>query len=454
MSIQQKAHALYQRTMSSNFLKSVLTLSSGMVVAQGINFLGMPVVGRVYSPAAMGDYTVITTNANVIMSVACLGMMTVFMLPEKDEEAKGLSRLVTYSTLLLTTLSVLGLWVGSGFYRIFQTEETAYTLSLLVLWLYIVFYTISNICYAYANRQKLYQVMFWNPIITASINVSCGIFFGLLGWGFLGYTSAHILSFIINILHLIHFANPYKGIPGSKYRCLPLLKKYRRFPLYQMPANAVSSVGQQIPIQMIEAFYSSSVLGMYSMARKILSLPTVLLATPINRVYFQEASQRYSKGEDIGDLSFKILKTNLKIAILPISVLILFGEIIFSLFLGKQWEEAGTFAAILSVYYLVSFCSSCLSGGLVIIRRNFLNLYISIFALFLNVGLFMVVHKFRISVYASLILISSLDIFQNLLTNGIFLYLAGTSIRDYCFFIVKYIILPLTILWTFRLLIL
>ena len=60
MNIYQRFQSLWRRILSSGFLKSVLTLSSGVVVAQGINFLGMPAVGRVYSPAAMGDYTIIT----------------------------------------------------------------------------------------------------------------------------------------------------------------------------------------------------------------------------------------------------------------------------------------------------------------------------------------------------------------------------------------------------------
>ena len=113
---------LFERIRESGFLKSVLTLSSGIVIAQGINFLGMPVVGRVYTPAAIGDYTIITTNANVISAVACLGMMTTFMLPEKDEEARGLSRLVTYSTILITTQAVLVQLLCSDLYRNFSTE--------------------------------------------------------------------------------------------------------------------------------------------------------------------------------------------------------------------------------------------------------------------------------------------------------------------------------------------
>lgn len=454
MNIRQNFHALYQRALSSSFLKSVLTLSSGVVVAQGINFLGIPVVGRVYSPAAMGDYTIITSSAGVISSVACLGMMTVFMLPEKDEEARGLTRLVTYSTLLITTLAVLGLWLCAPFYRIFHTEETPYVLSLAVLWTYIVFNMVSNICYAYVNRRKLYRVMFWNPIITAGINVSCGIAFGLLDWGFLGYTAAHILSFLVNILHLLRHANPYERISDPAFRCLPLLKSYRRFPLYQMPANLVGNISQQIPIQMMEALYSSAALGMYSMAQKILSLPAALLAGPVNRVYYQEASQRYNRGEDIGDFTFKILEANIKTAIVPLMLLILFGEDVFSLFLGKQWRDAGTYAAILSLYTLVSFCSSCVSGGFVIIRRNNLSLFFSFFSLILNVLLLWVVTVSHAGIYTCLMLTSVFEIARNLLVNGLFLKLVGVPVHRFCMFNLKYVVLPFGAAWVLRVLIL
>lgn len=437
---------LFNRIRKSSFLKSVLTLSSGVVIAQGINFLGMPVVGRVYTPAAMGDYTIITTNANVISSVACLGMMTAFMLPEKDEEARGLSRLVTYSTILITTLAVLGLWLCSDLYRIFSTEETPYTTALIVLWLYIISYMVSNICYAYVNRRKLYRVMFWNPVFTTVINVGCGIIFGLLGWGFVGYTAAHILSFGVNILHLMHHANPYEQIGDPAYRCISLLKSYRRFPIYQMPANLIANVGTQIPVQSIEGLYSSAALGMYSMALKILSLPTSLLATPINRVYFQEASRRYSRGEDIGEFSFKVLETNIKIAILPISVLIIFGQWIFAIFLGEQWREAGRFASILGIYELMKFCTSCLSGDFVIIKKNSWNLISSIITLFINLLLLVLCNSvLQLSVFGFLALMSAVMTIKIIGAEAVFFYYVGISMKRYFWFLCKYIVLPFCI---------
>lgn len=450
MKIKETIRKLYKRITGSGFLKSVLTLSSGVVIAQAINFLGMPVVGRVYSPGAIGDYTLITSNAAILSAVACLGMMTSFMLPKEHEEARGLSRLVTISTLLITTLVIGVLWLCSGFFRIFQTEQTSYSVSLLVLWLYIVFFTVSNICYAYVNRHKLYRVMFWNPIITAVVNVGVGIVFGWLGWGFIGYTAAHILSFAINIVHLLCHANAFGKIKSPEYRCLPLLKSYKHFPMHQMPANLISSLSAQLPVQMIEWFFSAAALGMYSMALKILSLPTSLLANPVNRVYFQEASQRYNRGEDIGEFSFKILEANIKLAIIPISILMIFGEWIFSIFLGSQWWEAGTFAAVMGIYQLVLFCSNCLSGYFIIIKKNLWNLFLSFASLGLNLLAMLVAWYFKLPVLSVLAILSVLQTLCILLSQLAFFRYTGFPVKRYLVFCVKYIVIPVILSFGIR----
>ena len=437
---------LYDRIRSSGFLKSVLTLSSGVVVGQAINFIGMPFIGRIYTPAAMGDYALITSSAGVISAVACLGMMTVFMLPERDEEARGLSRLVVYATLLLTTVAGGGLWLLRDSYRIFHTTDTPYSTALLVLWLYIVINTINNICYAYVNRRKLYRVMFWNPVIGAGVNIGLSILFGLLGGGFVGYTMGSILSYCANIVHLILHANPCEKVTNPDYRCLPLLKSYKRFPLFQMPANLISSLSTQVQISMMETLFSSTTLGMYSMALKILSLPSALLATPVNRVYFQEASQRYNRGEDIGEFTFKILKTNIKIAIIPIAILTLFGEEIFSLFLGRQWRDAGTFAAVLGVYQLLLFCSSCTAGGFVILKQNRWNLALSLLSLAMNSLVFLVTRIFFQGQLGScMILLTLSGSLYTLFVNGLFLHMAKMKISRYFRFVVLYIIFPMAV---------
>lgn len=441
---------LKRKLRENNFLKSVLTLSSGVIFAQAINFAGTPFISRIYRPSDIGDYTTITANAGVIGAIACLGMMTAFMLPKKDDEAKALCKLVTISIIFLSSIMIFFLWLIQPYYRFFNVNEISYDLALTILWLYTTFYFVSNICYAYANRQKLYKIMFWNPIIASIVNIITGIIFGLIEATFVGYSFAHIISFAANIIHLLKYANPYKTNEGTKYNFIALLREYKFFPIYQMPANLVSTSKVQIETQMISSLFSSTSLGMYSMAMRILSLPLTLLATPVNRVYYQEANQRYNEGKDIGEFSFNILNANIKIAIIPIVLLIIFGENLFTLFLGEQWGESGNYAAILGIYQIILFCGNCLSGGLTIIRKNNFNLIISVYSLISTIIVYIVAFYYISDIYLLLCLMSIVGISVVLITEGIFFYFTGVKIKKYVYFIFKNIIIPVTFAWIIK----
>lgn len=435
---------IYNRIMSSHFLKSVLTLSSGVVIAQAINFICTPIIGRLYTPAEIGDYTLITSNATVIGAFVCLGMMTALIIPETDKESRSLCKLVSFWTLILTTLVIIVLFFSSPVYKIFELEGITYNIGLITLWTYVIFNTLYNICYAYVNRLKMYKVMFWNPIIGAGINMGVSIALGFTGIGFIGYAVANILSFIFNVIHLVRHANPFvrEQISANSYKQLTL--KYRRFPLFQMPANLIANVGVQMPVWTIKAIYGAGALGMYSMTMRILALPSTLLATPINRVYFQEASQKYNKGEDIGEFSFKILEANIKIAIIPIMIIVIFGQQLFSLFLGAEWAEAGAYASILGIYQLILFCNSCLSGDFVIINKNSWNLISAIATLIIQAILYIVFLKFiDVSVYTFLMTFSIVMILKNVIAQTFFFKYLNFSLKKYYLFILKFIGIPM-----------
>lgn len=441
---------VFNKIMGSSFVKSVMTLSSGIMISQIINFVGMPIVGRIYTPASVGDYSLVVSNAGVISALACLGMMTVFLLPDNDDESKALCRLVTLSTVLISLVAVLLLKLISPVFKVFSAEQASYDVCLIILFFYIVLNTVYSICYSYANRQKLYKAMFASPIILVSGNVITGIVFGLLGWGFVGYSLSHIVSLLVSSLQLMYNANPYSALRTKEYSYKALLIKYKKFPFYQMPANLISSVGQQIPNLLINNLFSASILGMYSMAMKILSLPSTLLSVPINNVYFREATEKYNNGEDIGEFSFRILQAGLKIAVVPMLLLVLLGEELFSIFLGKQWYEAGTYAAVLVLYQLIYFCYNCLSGHFIIIRKNKYNLYFSFYDVASSLFLFAIVSAFNFGIFETLVCLSALKVLGILAFQGIFLKMTGFKIRRYFAMILKYVFVPTLGVWLIR----
>jgi len=180
------------------------------------------------------------------------------------------------------------------------------------------------------------------------------------------------------------------------------------------------------------------------MSIRMLQIPIALIALPVNRVYFQEAARRFSNGEDIGVFSFKLLKTNIKLAIIPISLLVIFGEPLFSLVFGNSWKDAGKYAAILGFYELFFFCASCLSGNFVIIGKQKINLIFSLISVGLNVGVFLLgILIFDRKIEIILIAFIVVNVLYYLINQGLFLCMTGVRLADYLFFALRYVFAPM-----------
>ncbi len=448
--IKHLVSVLQDKIRSNSFFKSVMTLSAGVLVSQVITFLTLPFISRIYGPDILGDYSFLVSNSAIIGVLVCLGLMSAIMIPKEDEEAKGLCRLTVAAVVLLSTLLLTIALLLSGTFQLF-TVNLNYKVACLLLWLYIVFTNVSAVCYAYINRLKMYKVLFWNPVIGVCADVTVSILLGLLGCGLWGYLSGKLLSTLLVTLYMLRRANPFSGKTDDSCSMLNLLRKHRKFPLYQCPANIVDTLAQQLPVQLIKRLFGSAVLGSYSMCMSILGIPVRFLSSPVNRVYYQEATSRYNAGEPIGEFSYKILTANVKTAIIPIALLMIFGEPLFVFFLGSQWKQAGSFAAILGLYQLVVFCSTCLSGNFVIIGKQKLNLFFSVLGIVLNLLAFGIGFLVFGNAYHVLALFALAGTLYKLADIGLFLYYTGIRFSRFLLFVLFYIVCPIAVSLLIRL---
>lgn len=439
--IKHLASELRDKVRNNSFVKSVMTLSAGVLVSQVITFVSLPFISRIYGPGILGDYSFLVSNAAILGVLVCLGLMSAIMIPKEDNEAKGLCRLTVLAVILLSTLLLAVALLLSGTLQLF-TVNLNYKVACLLLWLYIVLTNISAVCYAYTNRLKLYKVLFWNPVIGVCADLAVSILLGLLGCGLWGYLFGKLLSALLTTLYMLRYANPFSGKTDDSYSMLNLLRKHKKFPLYQCPANIVDTLAQQLPVQLVKRLFGSAILGSYSMCMGILGIPVRFLSSPVNRVYYQEAASRYNAGEPIGEFSYKILTANIKTAIIPIALLMIFGEPLFVFFLGAQWEQAGSFAAILGLYQLVVFCSTCLSGNFVIIGKQKLNLFFSVLGIVLNLLAFGIGFFAFGNVYHVLVLFALAGTLYKLADIGLFLYYTGIRFGRFLRFVLFYIACP------------
>lgn len=439
--IRKKVYLYIYTIKHSAFAKNVLTLSAGTLVSQIIALVTKPIIGRIYEQSELGDFAIIGSNSTIIITIAALGLMPAIMIPKCDYDAKNICRLLL-KALLILPLIIIGIAVLlADSIRMFEVAID-YRFACVLMYAYIVTSIFWSVCYAYINRAKLYKVLFWNPTIMSVANATVMITLGALGCGLWGYTLANIIGYTVCSLHLLRFGNPFKLEKNKRVSSVRVLREYKDYAKYLLASNVVSTVGGQIPVQMINRFWGSVVTGSYTMCMSILGLPSKFLAQPINRVFYREAMERYNDGKEIGDFSMKLMMTNIKVALIPVSIIIIFGPSLFSLFLGTKWRQAGEIASIIGVYQLFEFSKNCLNGKYVIIGKPKIILWLNTIYILLISIVFVICNIVNASFYTTLLLYSISGSAFSIADNYIFLKKMRVQTCAYLRYVVLYLLTP------------
>ena len=368
----------YFRKKRSRFVNAVLTLMTGQALGQALGLVTTPIVSRLYDTVAYGDYAIVVSTATVICTISQAGLASAIMMPDSKEEARILLNAASIFQLIISTAVAIFLAL---FWNVLPLAQLSISQSegVLLIWVYSILTNFSNLLRIYMNRLKQYKSLFWNSLISALATLLITIPLGLIDAGFLGFMLAACVSTLICIVQMASRDNPFHKV--SPAQVLSALSEYRRFVVLQLPANLIRTLTQQMPNQLLGAAYGSSALGSFSMSNKILGIPSRLVASPVNTVYFQTAVERRKEGVSLAPFTLKMIKWMMLAWSPIIVVLVAFGEPLFGFVLGEQWQEAGTISALLSLWYALSFCGTCVSYCRVALDRQGVNLAVSIVSL-------------------------------------------------------------------------
>lgn len=363
----------------SEFWASVIKLSAGKLIAQGITLAAALVLSRIYTDSDYGTYGVITSTASIIISVISLAMGSAIMVADTDEDSKRVFTVAYYSQLLLLMLALLGMVALMPVKRFFETN-IPYLAALGLMGLHIALNTLSTMTGVYINRMKLNNVLFWNSLISAGCTVFISIPLGLLGFGFVGLLLASIMAEALCTIQMLRAATPFKRI-RSFAEVKKTFSDCKKFILFQYPSNMMGTFSNNLPDQTLYNRFGDAALGSYTMCNRVFNMPLQLVVAPIQTVYFRTAAQMRDQKEELADFTYGFLKKLMLIAALPIIACMAFGEYIFGFVLGWQWTEAGIIAAIMCPYFLFWFCYNCITYLRVAIGYQKINLYTTLFQL-------------------------------------------------------------------------
>ena len=362
-----------ESTPQSQFSTDVITLVKGMSIALIFTILASPIITRLYGPEAFGLAALFTSITSILVVVACLCYEPAIVLPKSDEEAANIFGLCVLIAVCisLATIPILMVFqqpiiqflnapqLGPFIWLIPPTLLVSGTFLALNLW---------------NTRTKQYVRLSIARIISSFSTTGTQ-----LGFGFLGYATGGVLigatilgqlasTFILG-LHILGTHLSFFKQHITRKGMAEAFKRYSNFPKYQVVSSLINTISWQIPIFLLAYFFSTTIVGYYSLGMMVVTTPMTLIGAAIAQVFFQRAAM--AKHE--GSLSVIFTETYsflVKISLFPLLLLAFIGKDLFIFLFGPSWGEAGYYIQILSVFAVAYFITSPISSILAIVEKQ------------------------------------------------------------------------------------
>ena len=366
---------LLKNKLFNTYVKNVITLSFGTLIAQAAMIAVAPVLTRIYTPGQLGTYTLVMTIASIagplvngrydvsVVSASC----------EREANAAiKASIIVCFFTTIFSVLIMMCLLMFTPSVLAGIGRRIYFVIPLLIL------FGFSNTITSYNNRHKDYKLIASVSAIKSLMLASGQAILGILKTGIDGLLISQVVSMFFSLGYQFKKAaiNIKTILSVRRHEVKAALKKFRNQPLYSTPALLLYSLSYSIIPFLIGGLYSLEEVGYYSITFSTLGVPIQLFSLNVSKVFFRKANEEKQECGTFYNTFKRTLFLLLVVSIPLFTFFMLFATGIFRFVFGPAWARAGLFVEILSPMYAFRFISASLSLGLIIGNRQKIELLI------------------------------------------------------------------------------
>lgn len=431
----------------SNFITNVLKLISGSVTAQILGILLMPIISRIYNPDDFGIFQLFMAISGILVIASTLSYQFAIMLPKTEEDAANVTFLCTVLVIItsLLTCAIL-VFIPINIDEISKTPGISKYLLLLPLIIFLNgMFFVQNYWLSRKTRfgviagsrvsntltTKVLQIGFAKSSVTP---------FGLIG----GYIAGYAFADLVMLKGVKKDIQVFKKV--SIRRMKELAVQYKHFPLFSFWSSIANTISPQVPAFLLAYFYSTTVVGHFSLANQVVNLPMALIGSAIGQVFFQKVSE-VKNGNGKGDMKTivsEVYNKLISIGLFPMILLMILGEQIFIFTFGDKWGISGTYVRILIPWIFLVFLSSPITTLYNVFEKQKVWLTFSIFLLISRVIALVIGGIYGTPEFA-LALYSFTGAVFWLWNNAYLLGLAGISKKESINVLIKYAVIGLVV---------
>ena len=351
-------------------LKPITTVLTGTVLAQGIALLFLPIISRTYAPAEFGGFQLVASSLALLMPIAALRLDFAILRLRSPSQLPSLLALCGLLNIAGALLILAVQWLVLPW--LFPASQGQLWAGWMLPAGFLAAGLFQTLSYV-PVRNKRYRMMSISKVAQSGLFHAIS---ALSGWilsapGAIVLVGTDIVSRAIASGLII--ADTVRGGSMGRIsigRMVRLLRVYRNYPLYSMPASVIGAIVAAAPVVWLSLHYGTEAAGQFGMAWRTTFQPLAMLVYAIAQVISADLSQRIRHADGGGRRLILRVTGNMLLIGGPL-VLIAgwFGQPLLALALGPGWAEAGRMLTAMTPLLLASLISGPINMALVISGR-------------------------------------------------------------------------------------
>ena len=392
--------------LNKNYVFSFIAVAGGTLGAQMITFLSSPAISRLYSPTAFGLFSTYTATISILSVLSCARYELAIPLPKDINDSVDVFKTAVNVSFVIALFFIPIIFAFSFFFNEPLFMFFLYSIVILINGLGICLNLLHNKLgnFRFASISKILQAVSISVLgITLS---SFSNSHGLIISSFLGQLI--VIIFLIYILP-VHIRKDIFHISFNKFKFKENLLKYVDFPKISLIPALLNIFSSQIPNYLIASIYGVGFAGYYFFSSRLVVLPTSLIGSAVNDIYYQKVIEKINNEERI----MPFLKNNIFfLFIMGLFFFIFFfllSERLIPFFFGDKWIQSILICKILSIGMVFKLVVSPLTMTFIALKKIKSSAVMQYFYFLGNILICSVVFYFKIPFIDSLKFFVGLD---------------------------------------------
>lgn len=340
------------------------------LVAQLLGLAAAPVVSRLVTPVAFGQFGLFFGLANVLVTLALLGFTDAILAAHSEDDAEGLLsaglQCVMIASPLLSFVAFGLIYLGA-----FGYGKLPYWTALLML-PEVAAISCVMLLQMWRIRRQEFRSLAYGHLTLGVARPAGQVGGGLLNLGFFGLAVADLLSRVAVMLVIGRglWTDVRRVLRRSRDDVLDVAWRYRLFPLFRTSSMFANNLGTAMPPSLVAMAYGVSAAGLYTLMWSVIVAPSALVQKAVGDVFLGHFADRFRSDPHNARRFLLVFALGLLLlSVGPGLVLWLWGAPVFAVLFGESWRAAGRLASLMVPLLMADFSIGPLGGALNVVNR-------------------------------------------------------------------------------------